>query len=296
LYASVLAGFAAPSARNRLRRLTVAAPRTGTGLSSRKALGESADDELLTAAGWFLARGTRGPSTFMEFNPDYWAEWCFKRALQVNPSAVLAHTALLEIQTQQKWARGEPLWSAPPAKAYDSVAALPEAERFEQLPHLARAACEAIESMERWNDDPLIRDRIALSRQQAKRFAEDALALAPKYRSHPQYGTAVYLANMTLGTLALRDGDREKAAVYLRQASRAPTSEELAYSKGIAFRFNWHLAADLLKQGEREAVVDFLDRVAAISVADRFELRDAATTIRSGGTPRLWMGGSQDRK
>ena len=75
--------------------------------------------------------------------------------------------------------------------------------------------------------------------------AEDALALAPKYRNHPQYGTAIYLANMTLGTLALRDGDREKAAQFLRRASRAPASEPLAYSDGMVSSFHWHLAADL---------------------------------------------------
>ena len=150
--------------------------------------------------------------------------------------------------------------------------------------------------MARWEDDPLIRDRMELSRRDAKRYAEDALVLAPRYRNHPQYGTAIYLANMTLGTLALREGDRKNAVLFLRNASRAPTSEELAYSVGMVSSYQWHLAADLLKQGERSAVLEFLDRMAAISVADRFEVRDAATTIRSGGTPRLWMGGSRDRK
>jgi hypothetical protein len=257
------------------------------GLAIRKTLGESHDHELLTATGWFLARGMRGPQPFREFDPDDWAEWCFKRALQVNPHAVLAHTALLEIQGREKWARGEPLWSVPPAQLSDSVAALPEADRFERLPGLARTACQSIDSMDRWNDDPLIRDRIELARQQAKGFAEDALNLAPRYRNHPQYGTAIYMANMTLGTLALREGDRKTAAVFLRKASRAPASEELAYSEGIASHYHWHLAADLLKQGERDAVLDFLDRMAAISVADRFELREAAAEIHRGGTPRL---------
>jgi hypothetical protein len=296
LYAAVLAGSDAPRPPNRSRRLSAPAPRTAFGLRIRQRLGESHDHELLTAAGWFLARGVRGPSQFREFDPDYWAEWCFRRALQVKPAAVLAHTELLEIRSRQSWRRGEPLWSAPPARAYESVAALPEAERFELLPHLARSACQSLESMARWDDDPLIRDRMELSKQDAKRYAEDALVLAPKYHNHPQYGTAIYLANMTLGTLALRDGEREKAARYLRQASRAPASEELAYSKGIAINYQWRLAADLLQQGERDAVLDFLDRMAAISAADRFELRDAATTIRSRGTPRLWMGGSRDRK
>ena len=109
-----------------------------------------------------------------------------------------------------------------------------------------------------------------LSKRDAKRYAEDALALAPRYRDHPQYGTAIYLANMTLGTLALRDGETKKAVLFLRNASRASASEELAYSNGIVSSHHWHLAADLLKLGEREAVLEFLDRMSAISVANRY--------------------------
>ena len=121
-----------------------------------------------------------------------------------------------------------------------------------------------------------------LSKRDAKRYAEDALALAPRYRDHPEYGTAIYLANMTLGTLALRDGDTKKAVLFLRNASRAPASEELAYSNGIVSSHHWHLAADLLKLGEKEAVLEFLDRMSAISVANRYELREAATEIHGG--------------
>ena len=43
----------------------------------------------------------------------------------------------------------------------------------------------------------------------------------------------------------------------------------------------------LLKQGERRVVIDFLDRMAAINVADRTDLREAAAAIRRGETPRL---------
>jgi beta-lactamase regulating signal transducer with metallopeptidase domain len=287
LYATTLAGSHAVRSRNRLRTISHGAPGAAAGLAIRRTLGESRDHELLTAAGWFLARGVRGPSQFREFDPDYWAEWCYRRALRVQPAAIVAHTELLEIRSRQSWSRGEPLWSEPPARAYESVAALPEADRFELLPHLARSACQSLESMARWDDDPLIRDRMELSRQDAKRYAEDALALAPRYRNHPQFGTAVYLANMTLGTLALRDGDTKKAVFFLRNASRAPASEELAYSNAIVSSHHWHLAADLLKRGERDAVLEFLDRMSAVNVAARYELREAASEIRRGMAPRL---------
>lgn len=285
LYAVVLAGSDAPRPRNRSRKLNEAAPGGALGLRIRKTLSESRDAELLTATGWFLARGMRGPTVFRGFDPDRWALTCFQRALEVNTHAILARTSIYELQRQIEFSNGEPLWRVPPAELADSVASRPEAERFELLPRMARAACQRIESLARWNDDPLIRDRIALSREQARRFAEDALALAPRYRGHPQYGTAIFLANMTLGTLALREGDRKAAVLFLRKASRAPESEELAYSQGMASSHQWHLAGELLKQGERGAVLDFLDRMAAISLADRFELREAAAEVRRGGTP-----------
>ena len=49
----------------------------------------------------------------------------------------------------------EPLWRVAPASLDASVAALPEPERFEQLPNLARNAYGTIESIARWNDPNL---------------------------------------------------------------------------------------------------------------------------------------------
>src|SRR4030095_10381595 len=126
--------------------------------------------------------------------------------------------------------RGEPLWRPPPAVAYASVSALPERERFERLAHAARTAYRRIEDLSRWQDDPIIRERIAASRDDARKYANDGLALAPKYRDHPSYGTVVFNANMTLGALALREGDTRMAVEYLRRAAQAPPSEELTYA------------------------------------------------------------------
>ena len=212
LYATVLAGSDALRSRNRSRKISQGAPGAAAGLAVRRTLGESRDHELLTAAGWFLARGVRGPSQFREFDPDYWAEWCYRRALRVEPAAIVAHTELLEIRSRQSWRRGEPLWSEPPARAYESVAALPEAERFELLPDLARNACQRLESIARWDDDPLIRDRMELSKRDATRYAEDALALAPRYRDHPQETAPPFTWRWhdAFGTLALRDGEHEE--------------------------------------------------------------------------------------
>ena len=64
-------------------------------------------------------------------------------------------------------------------------------------------------------------------------------------------------------------------------------SEELAYSEGIVSGVHWHLARDLLKQGQRQAVLEFLDRMARTNIAERAGLRQAVTQIRRGETPTL---------
>ena len=250
----------------------------------RKKLGESIDDELLTAAGWFLARAPR--SIQQPFDADLWAESCFRRALQLNPRAVLAHTQLLAIASRQEWGRGEALWKPPPADQYRAVSALPEAERFARLPRLARDAYASLGDLSRW-DDPNLKERIALAEQQARQYAEDALTLAPKYRNHPQYGTAIYTANITLGALALRAGDRAAAVRFLMKASEAPPSEELAYGGDAISGLHWNLAKDLVERGERDAVTVFLKRMAETSIAHRADLREAAAAISRGETPRL---------
>jgi len=88
---------------------------------------------------------------------------------------------------------------------------------------------------------------------------------------------------MTLSALALRDGDKKKALEYLRRASQAPASEELTYSDHIVS--GWHIIRDLLAQGERQAVIDFLERMARTNLAERIDLREAAAALRRGETP-----------
>ena len=280
-YTSVLVGSEAPAGRNSMRTLSVAEPLSSYATLVRGKLGESTDEMLLTAVGWFLSR--RGSRPWMGVDPAPWAESCLKRVLQMNPQAVLAHTTLLGVRSQLK--HREPLWRIAPASLDAHVAALPELERFEQLPHLAQNAYGTVEDIARW-DDSNLRGRLELARAQAGRYAEDTLKLAPKFRNHPNHGTAIYAANMTLSALALRDGDRNKAVDYLRQAAEAPASEELTYADDVVSR--WHLIRDLVARGERQAVSNFLERMAQTNIAGRIDLRQAAAALRRGETPR-WL-------
>ena len=64
--------------------------------------------------------------------------------------------------------------------------------------------------------------------ERARKYAQDALALAARLSNDPSRGFAIYEANMILGTLAMWDGDQKTAVRFMLEASKAPSSEELA--------------------------------------------------------------------
>jgi beta-lactamase regulating signal transducer with metallopeptidase domain len=273
-YRDALLGSQVMSGRNSMRLVSAGAPQSPYATALRAKLAKSTDEELLTATAWFLSgAGTR---PWVEVNPAAIAESYLTRVLQINPRAVFARTVLLGLRRQRR--NSEPLWRVAPADRDAYLAALPERQRFEALPELAKDAFRMVSEFDHLNDDNL-RGRFELGHDQAKRYANDALKLAPKFTDDPAYGTAVYTANMTLSALALRDGDHKASILYLERASEAPSSEQLAYGDDVV----WHrLVRDLVAQGERGAAIAYLERLARTSVAQRIELREWAAQLRSG--------------
>jgi beta-lactamase regulating signal transducer with metallopeptidase domain len=275
-YRDALLGSQVLSGRNSMRLVSLGAQSPYV-TALRAKLAKSTDEELLTATAWFLSgAGTR---PWVDIDPAAWAESCLTRALQINPRAVFARTVLLGLRRQRR--NSEPLWRVAPADRDAYVAALPERRRFEELPDLAKDAFRMVSEFDRLNDDNL-RGRFELGRDQAKRYATDALKLAPKFTDDPNFGTAIYTANMTLSALALRDGDRKASVLHLERAAEAPSSEQLAYGDDVV----WHrLVRDLVAQGERRAAIAYLERMARTSVALRIELREWATALRGDVAP-----------
>jgi tetratricopeptide (TPR) repeat protein len=274
LYRDVFVGSEVVSGRNSRRMVSAGEPRSPYAIALREKLATSTDEELLTATAWFLSGS--GGRPWMDVDPVAWAEACLTRALQINPRAVFAHTALLNLRRQTK--NSEPFWRVAPASRDAYLAALPERQRFEELPSLARNSYRMISELGRWNDSNL-RGRFELERDQARRYATDTLALAPRFTDDPNYGTAIYTANMTLSALALGDGDHKAAILYLERASAAPASEQLAYGDDVV----WHrLVRELVDRGERQAAIAYLERIARTNVAGRIELREWAASLRRG--------------
>ena len=270
-YRDALLGSQVLSGRNSMR-LVSAGAQSQYVTALREMLAKSTDEELLTATAWFLA--STGTRPWVDLDPAALAESCLTRALQINPRAVFARTVLLSVRRQRR--NSLSTWRVAPADRDAYVAALPERQRFEELPDLAKDAFRMVSEFDRLNDDNL-RGRFELGHDQAKRYANDALKLAQKFTDDPAYGTAIYTANMTLSALALRDGDRKASIVYLERASEAPSSEQLAYGDDVV----WHrLVRDLVARGERRAAIAYLERLARTSVAQRIDLREWAAALR----------------
>jgi hypothetical protein len=112
--------------------------------------------------------------------------------------------------------------------------------------------------------------------------ANELLALAPHNHNDPNYGTAIFLANLQLGEAALNRGDKPGAVRHLLAAAEAPPTEFLRYNQ-----INMALPRKLFDSGERRTVATFLDRCSKFNQGG-VPLAQWATQIRKGNNPRLF--------
>jgi hypothetical protein len=116
-------------------------------------------------------------------------------------------------------------------------------------------------------------------RDEAQARAEEVLKMAAAHAQDPAYSAAVMTAHHVLALVALRDGDRERAVQHMRESVRVPTSEQIQY----AAPFSWMRPVNrLLKQGERAAVVEFLEAFAGLTISERDRVLEDAKAIREG--------------
>ena len=88
----------------------------------------------------------------------------------------------------------------------------------------------------------------------ARKLAEEYLQLAAQNLKDWNYGNAIHHANIFLGRIALLNGKLSKAKEHLLAAGSTKRSPQL-YSFGP----NMTLARDLLLQGEKEIVLQYID-------------------------------------
>ena len=123
-------------------------------------------------------------------------------------------------------------------------------------------------------------------RDEAKARAEEVLKIAAAHAQDPAYSAAVMTAHHVLATAALRDGDRERAVHHMRESVKVPASEQIQYAPP----FSWIRPVNrLLKEGERERVVEFLEAFARLTIRDRDRLLEDAQAIREGRMPSSYQ-------
>jgi hypothetical protein len=123
-------------------------------------------------------------------------------------------------------------------------------------------------------------------RDEATVRAEEVLKIAATHERDPAYSAAVMIAHHVLATAALRDGDRERAVHHMLESVKVPASEQVQYAPPLS----WLRPANrLLKEGERDRVVEFLEAFARLTVRDRDRLLEDAKAIREGRMPSSYQ-------
>ena len=248
---------------------------------ARTRLAASSDPVLLTAAAEYVLNAPRyNPNSFPE--DVRLARDCLARAARLDPQSVRTRTMLADLVASERsraaWLRDRVV---APAEQYEALAALPPADRFEAMAQAAVDALQSVRGAARF-DDRNLAGYFETKTDNARRFASDVLALAPRFAGAPDAGLFIYQAHMTLASVAMLDGDVGAAVDALRSAALAPPAEGLTYGHGVAA---WRVLLDLVEAGERTAVVDFLEAMAERNLAERDRLLAAADDVRDGRSP-----------
>jgi hypothetical protein len=134
-----------------------------------------------------------------------------------------------------------------------------------------------------------VKEDVAAAKQQrdeAKARAEEVLKIAAAHAQEPAYAAAVMTAHHVLATVALRDGDRERALNHMRESVNVPASEQIQSAPPVS----WLRPVNrLLKEGERERIVEFLEAFAGLTIRDRDRLLEDARAIREGRMPSSYQ-------
>ena len=113
---------------------------------------------------------------------------------------------------------------------------------------------------------------------EARAYAKELIALAPKYRNDANYGDALHIAHIALGRIALQNNDIPEANRELLEAGRTPGSPQLE-SLGP----NMLLAKELLEKGQKDIVIEYIGLCGKFWKSDKVKLWQ--DTIKEGGIP-----------
>ncbi len=132
------------------------------------------------------------------------------------------------------------------------------------------------------------RERADTTFARSKTYAREALDLAESLTSAPEYPLAILRAHIALGLHAWREGNRRDAVRHLLEASHAPAAKDVPSEPWSMLEYR--LVNYLLKNGERESIIEYLERSARNrEPRTRNEMLREAAAVREGVMPERYQ-------
>ena len=117
--------------------------------------------------------------------------------------------------------------------------------------------------------------------EDARNYANELLSLDEKFKSEPwRDGSAVYDANLVLGRIAAQEGRMDEAKQYLLESGKSTGSPVLG-----SFGPNMSLARDLLRTGERDAVLEYFGQCRKFWTIGNDKLTAWSEDVKAGRMP-----------
>jgi hypothetical protein len=191
------------------------------------------------------------------------AEFYAARAVSLDPAGELAQNIAFHVQRLKAWQKLTDLHRLP-------------AEEQKRLGDADRLRLVEFEMEQAWG--PTFKSP---NLDLAAGKARELLDITRRIPNDLHRSYAVFQANIMLGKVALRKGDKRESARFLLAAAGVPESEELRRSPMLL-----NLPRTLIDWGERDAAAQFLERIAPKTLRTK-EFQDWAAQIRKGVNPDM---------
>ena len=212
---------------------------------------------------------------------------CFDRASQLDPSLVEARAQAVSFRRHEReWAVRQRLFAAQTAIiGAERLKALKlnDPERYRLLRESEAQALSTLEERDRFVLLAALTRYTDQVGTDSRRYAEEALALAAKYKNDPGYAVVVFDANMTLSRVAL--AGRRQSQGGRPSAGRVEGAGIRRHRLQLRSRGPIERSSRFLDSGEHAAVIEYLERMAQVNVVSKERLLKSAEAIKAGRMP-----------